>query len=948
MFSERHMPSWLFVESQTRIVTNVTRLTTRVHIDLAPQRAMEDDAVPDSEGEEYLPVVRNPVKKTPAPTDSISSFPVKPVPSTKESISSSSSAAPPKARPKPKPLFKGAPAAVARPAAGDSSIIESYSGMTASERVKMRSRGALKPSTPDLISTPATRMPVSSEIVDISDSDDELAFAKAKPRPKVHAKASASTASSPSSSNGPPMPSPNQLAPKRPTLPPPFPYASSPLPASDVFPLSTATTHQPPDDDDFVPPIVTLTTSVVSSPSVSKTQKLTIKLPPLKPPSSDRFDSFDELDDRGGGMAPPLHPTGAFPVDPGPSSSSAGPATDGAPPAKPPKKSRKKKEKGAEEGEAEREKPAKKPRTKKVKAGAGAEEGGSEQEKPMPKKKQGTGTGKGKEKEKAFPSAEFIQSEDDDEPVDGALPPLRSLVDVAGLSEKPISVISIPDSQPDEEELTLVVGEKRKRVDEGERDDGAAYGDSEAVDDGKAKTDAKKKSKKVKTALAPAATTPAVDKGKTKKGPAKKAKRKTVMSDEEGGAVSGGEGATTVLDSEGAPASPPQTTVVDETREDEKLKPAKSKKTRKTVVSDSDGEEETETVRPAKKRKTKAIVADSDAEGDDDDALFQNKNKPNNENSPPRPSSESHVENVVNNKPPSNPGPKKNLEETPKPSISSKYTISPRTKSTPMAELIRRVSARPGSPFPVVARRGSLGGGAGSNPGTPTTTYSPHHKFSRSRQTASSSRFQGVQRHSYADRLLIEPAVNNRAMRESWQTTASGMTFMNNLGLALPNDDADDESRSSRMSMASIATFRTEVSSKGVMGVMPRYYVPEPNPARLSTATFMTDVSADAIIPRLPRRPDSRATLSQGSRGHQRTSSIVSDDENVVHEYFYAKPSRNSCNNKATRFASSTDQVTRTYQGPPSYFAISVCPSFSAGLFPAFKTTLLQPDFGFL
>ncbi|KAJ7903322.1 hypothetical protein B0H14DRAFT_938174 [Mycena olivaceomarginata] len=226
----------------------------------------------------------------------------------------------------------------------------------------------------------------------------------------------------------------------------------------------------------------------MSSPSVSKTQKLTIKLPPSKPPSSDRFDGFDELDDRGGGMAPPPRPTGAFPVDPGPSSSSAGPATDGAPPAKPPKKSRKKKEKGAEEGEAEREKPAKKPRTKKVKAGAGVEageEGGSGQEKPMPKKKQGTG--KGKEKEKAFTSAEFIQSEDDDEPVDGALPPppLRSLVDVAGLSEKPVSVISIPDSQPDEEELTLVVGEKRKRVDEGEGDDGA-------VDDGKAKTNSEK------------------------------------------------------------------------------------------------------------------------------------------------------------------------------------------------------------------------------------------------------------------------------------------------------------------------------------------------------------------------------------------------------------------------------------------------------------------------
>ncbi|KAJ7903334.1 hypothetical protein B0H14DRAFT_2491578 [Mycena olivaceomarginata] len=101
-----------------------------------------------------------------------------------------------------------------------------------------------------------------------------------------------------------------------------------------------------------------------------------------------------------------------------------------------------------------------------------------------------------------------------------------------------------------------------------------------------------------------------------------------------------------------------------------------------------------------------------------------------------------------------------------------------------------------------------------------------------------------------ADRLLIEPAVDHRANRESWQTTASGMTFMNDLGLALPTDDAEDE---------------------------------------LSTATFMTDVSADAIIPRSPRRPDSRATLSQGSRGHQRTSSIASDDESVVDEYFYGE-----------------------------------------------------------
>ncbi|KAJ6531973.1 hypothetical protein B0H19DRAFT_905776, partial [Mycena capillaripes] len=58
-----------------------------------------------------------------------------------------------------------------------------------------------------------------------------------------------------------------------------------------------------------------------------------------------------------------------------------------------------------------------------------------------------------------------------------------------------------------------------------------------------------------------------------------------------------------------------------------------------------------------------------------------------------------------------------------------------------LSELIRRVNSRPGSPFPVVVpRRSSLGGAAastsasagGSNPGTPTTTYSPYNKFSRS------------------------------------------------------------------------------------------------------------------------------------------------------------------------------------------------------------------------
>ncbi|KAJ7031294.1 hypothetical protein C8F04DRAFT_1041514 [Mycena alexandri] len=109
----------------------------------------------------------------------------------------------------------------------------------------------------------------------------------------------------------------------------------------------------------------------------------------------------------------------------------------------------------------------------------------------------------------------------------------------------------------------------------------------------------------------------------------------------------------------------------------------------------------------------------------------------------------------------------------------------------------------------------------------------------------------------------------HRPNRDSWETTASGMTFLGDLNLTLPKEE-DEDSRTSRMSMASIATFRTEVSSEGII---PRYYVPEPNPARLSTATFMTDVSADAIIPRSPRS--------------RRTDSVVSDEEGVLYEYFY-------------------------------------------------------------
>ncbi|KAJ8072337.1 hypothetical protein PM082_015896 [Marasmius tenuissimus] len=59
------------------------------------------------------------------------------------------------------------------------------------------------------------------------------------------------------------------------------------------------------------------------------------------------------------------------------------------------------------------------------------------------------------------------------------------------------------------------------------------------------------------------------------------------------------------------------------------------------------------------------------------------------------------------------------------PSISSRYTIAPRTKSTPMSELIRRANAQPGSPFYSPTTSSAKPSAAG-------TTYSPYMKSSRS------------------------------------------------------------------------------------------------------------------------------------------------------------------------------------------------------------------------
>ncbi|KAK7050840.1 hypothetical protein VNI00_004951 [Paramarasmius palmivorus] len=62
-------------------------------------------------------------------------------------------------------------------------------------------------------------------------------------------------------------------------------------------------------------------------------------------------------------------------------------------------------------------------------------------------------------------------------------------------------------------------------------------------------------------------------------------------------------------------------------------------------------------------------------------------------------------------------------------SLTSRYSIAPRTRSTPMSELIRRVNAQPGSPFqPPSATKTPT---PYAKPGTPTA-YSPYLKSSRS------------------------------------------------------------------------------------------------------------------------------------------------------------------------------------------------------------------------
>ncbi|KAK0500295.1 hypothetical protein EDD18DRAFT_1248695 [Armillaria luteobubalina] len=94
---------------------------------------------------------------------------------------------------------------------------------------------------------------------------------------------------------------------------------------------------------------------------------------------------------------------------------------------------------------------------------------------------------------------------------------------------------------------------------------------------------------------------------------------------------------------------------------------------------------------------------------------------------------------------------------------------------------------------------------------------------------------------------LNEDQTRNRAVRESWQTTMSGASIIDDMGLTMP-PSPEDASRRTRSSVTSFAT-------------------------------FMTDSSADAIIPRsMMPRPMSGTTIRRQPR-YSRPTSVLSEGD---------------------------------------------------------------------
>ncbi|KAF7316713.1 hypothetical protein HMN09_00404400 [Mycena chlorophos] len=423
--------------------------------------------------------------------------------------------------------------------------------------------------------------------------------------------------------------------------------------------------------------------------------KLVVKTPP-KPVSTSSLppsDPFPESTNNNDLPPPPLplqDDEMAPPIDVLPPPPSTSPSRSPAPAPKPPKKSRKKK---ADGDDTNGDKPPKKPRAKKAKKDAetadGAGEGG---EKPKKQRKK-----KDKEKEKVFTSAEFILDSDDEQELPGLPPPL---VDSSDDAVKPVSTVSVPDSQAGDELVPVpvpapVIGEKRKRDDN--EDNGDEMGDDE---DGPSDSSKKKAAKKAKVASDGAPKSKKAAGGRKGKANVRGKKRPlAVLSDDE-------DDAEVQLDEPPVPPSPQAPKPTSKSKQ-----PAK-KKAKKAFGSESEDvgdEEPAPRPKPTKKKAKKSVASDSE------DA--ENKEPAREPSPPPEPNTTSSQNLGENAKQPPN-----QLIGTPKPiNTVAKYALGARSKSlnTPLSQLINKVNSLPNSPFPAV------GGGGGR------AFYSPYAKFSK-------------------------------------------------------------------------------------------------------------------------------------------------------------------------------------------------------------------------
>ncbi|KAF7327915.1 hypothetical protein MKEN_00371500 [Mycena kentingensis (nom. inval.)] len=409
-----------------------------------------------------------------------------------------------------------------------------------------------------------------------------------------------------------------------------------------------------------------------------------------------------------------------------------------------PKPPVKRKKKAAEEDSGE--KPAKRPRAKKAKKDAAAD-GAPAKPKGQRKKKE--------EAQKEFKSMEFIDDSGSDVEEMAPLPPL--------FPQKPVSTLSVPDSQGDDE--LLVLSAKRKRV--------------EAEDD-LASDDGGKKAKLSSAANSKLSSSSKVDRSDLEiehdeadfVGPRKRAKKLVVASEDEDG------GRAKAVGDPKPGKKPTSKKAAAEDGVTEIAAPKPTKRKRKTAVTSESEDVEMDAlletvieVEPTQKNtKGKRTIVVKDADVPKPTKKIKDKQGPADESedyadvemdAPPPPkgkTTKKTVRQTVVNSDEEEPEEEPREDENPRPedddelpkspetapitnrtsqalventrhnisTPNAKYMIGARTKSTPMSEIIARANAHAGSPFPAVIRRISLGSGSAASP------YSPHNKFSRS------------------------------------------------------------------------------------------------------------------------------------------------------------------------------------------------------------------------